>query len=151
MANFIDISVLGDQALQKKLKRLETKVQRKIVRKAMRAAFKPVHQAAKRYAASITNPANATETALKISRGLKLRAAKARRGSFGVRVVTPTRAEMGIPPKSRWYSPAHIELGTKKVKARPYLRNPLESMKGRVIRIMRVRTWRLILSEVRAA
>jgi HK97 gp10 family phage protein len=52
-----------------------------------------------------------------------------RRGVVSVGVRTPTRAQLGIGKNAKWYYPAHIELGTKKAPARPYMRPALEQQR----------------------
>ena len=151
----MDISVLGDKRLQKVMNGLEPKVAKKHMRRAMRESFRPVLKAAQARAASFTNPANKTDLMLRVSRGLKLRAIKARRGAFGVRVVTPPRDKLGLPGWSkdgagRFYPPAYVERGTKRTPALSYLRAPLHENRDRVMRSVRVRLWRAIRKEARA-
>ena len=112
--SFIDISVIGDKALQKSLRELGApKYQRKVVRKALREAAKPILRSAREKVPSDTG---------KLRKGLRIRAAKSRRGRFGIRVMTPPRAYLGIDPEAKGYYPAHVELGTRRMAARPYLR-----------------------------
>ena len=119
MAKFVSIEVLGDKALQRKLKALPIALERKIVRKALRAAAKPVLATAK---------AMVPVESGKLQKGLKLRAlTKQKRGQFGVQVRTPTRDELGLPYAERYYYPAHLELGHGNVAGRPFLRNALDS------------------------
>ena len=120
MAKFVSIEVLGDKALQRKLKAIPIALERKIVRKALREAARPV---------LATAQALVPVESGKLKKGLKLRALrKQKRGQFGVQVRTPTHDELGTPYGLRaYYYPAHLELGHGNVAGRPFLRNALDS------------------------
>lgn len=113
----IDISGLGDARLQARLKQLDAKVQRKVVRQALRAGAKVVLAATKALVPVDTGA---------LKSGLKLRALKSRRGTFGIQVQTPTRAQLGIPSDAKGYYPAVLEYGAEGHPAKPYLRPALE-------------------------
>jgi len=117
----IDISGLGDARLQARLKRLDAKVQKKVVRKALRAGAKMVLAAARALVSADTGALRA---------GLKPRALKARRGTFGVQVMTPTREQLGIPADASGYYPAVLEYGAEGHPARPFLRPALDQARS---------------------
>lgn len=53
-------------------------------------------------------------------------------GSFTAYVSLPSRDRLGISKKTKFYYPAHIELGTANRPAIPFLRNASEGSKGTV-------------------
>lgn len=120
---FMDISILGDKKLQRKLKRMDTQLQKKIVRKSMQDAMKPVKSAAKAYAP--------------VDRGLLKRSirtkSKSKRGTIRVSITTGTRDQLGIPATAKGYYPAAIEYGTRKQPAKPYMRRALTNKKTTIL------------------
>jgi len=129
MAKFIDISLVGDAKLQADLKALPIAMQRKLVRKGLRVAGNIHLKAAKAEALAFSKGAEGRLDAPfmpQVAKGLKLRALKRSRKGFGVRIVTPTREELGLPPGRKGYPPAHIELGTKRSAALPFMRRPFD-------------------------
>lgn len=137
---FVDISIVGDKKLQAKLRRLETKVQRKIVRKALRDAAKPVLADAK---ARVP-----VDTGL-LKRSLVVRAARRqRRGTFGVFIQPKGRDFFGIPGDDPYFYPAIVEFGSLKraLPARSYLRAAVDD--NRSATLLRIRNE--IASQVKA-
>lgn len=130
--NFVDMTMLGDKKLIKQLAKLPDRLQKKILRSAMRKAAKPVLASAKSKVPRVTG-INTDP----LRKGLKVKALKRSRNRIGVRIVTPERSVLGIPEGSKWYYPAHIELGTSKVAAVPYLRNAVAENKEQVFSIIR--------------
>jgi len=126
MAKFIDIQMIGDKELQRKLRELPIAMERKIVRKALREAARPVLAAAKALAPVLTG---------RMKAGMKLRAEKAKRGHFGVQVVTPTRKELGIAGDDPYYYPMAVEVGTAKMPAHPFMRPALDANREKGIAI----------------
>jgi hypothetical protein len=139
-----DLSLRGDRELAQALASLLPKVQARVLRGAFRRAARPVLQTAKANVLALRITGLATEP---LARGLKIVALPARRGRIGVAVQTPTRRELvtasirraarrgarlssttrlSTAITSTWYYPAHIELGTKRTPAQPYLRGALE-------------------------
>lgn len=116
----ISIDVLGDKRLQRKLLRLEPKVQRKVVRQAMREAARPVLEAAK---ARVPVDSGALRDSLKIRAATKKRTG--RRGQIGVVVTT----EDGFFQGEQFYG-AFLELGTSQQPARPYLRPAIDEKRA---------------------
>lgn len=119
---FIDITLLGDKALQAKLDRIEQRVQKKIMRKALRDGGRPVLAAAK---AKVRVDSGA------LKQGLKLRAVKRSRTTFGVYIRTPTRAELGIAEDDPGYYPAVIEYGAEDRRPLPYLRPAIDENRSK--------------------
>jgi len=130
---FIDISVLGDKKLQKQLKNIELKMQKKIVKKALRMGTKVVLARAKALV-----PVSLGNTQGKHLRDTLKIKAFSKKGVFGSTVITGTREQLGIDANDRWYYPAHVELGTKKMSPRPYLRPALRNNVEKIKRIVGV-------------
>ena len=113
MAGAVSIKLLGDKALERKLKRLAPALQKKIVRKGMREAIKPVAADAK---------ANAPVFSGLLQLSIKVKARKFRdRNKFGVKVSTEGLA--GVPI----FYGSFNELGTRHQPARPFMRPALNS------------------------
>jgi len=117
----VSILMLGDLELQKKLQALPDKLEKQIVKKAIRKAMKPILERARQLAPKDTGRMAAT---LRI---VTLRSRQ--RGKFGMQVVSGTKPDLGIAAGSKWYYPAHVELGTRKMPARSYLRAAMDSLR----------------------
>jgi len=133
MASAVDISLVGDKALTKKLHRLEGPAQKRIVRKGLRVGAKPVLAAAK---AKVPVKTGRTKA------GLKIRSAGRSRSRIGVVVKTPPRAALGIAADDPNYYPMSVEYGhsTKgggHVPARPFMRPALDENAQQVLGIIR--------------
>lgn len=133
MAKIIDITMVGDKALQRKLNRMVDKVQKKIVTKGLRAGGRPVLVAAQ---------AKVPVDEGKLKESLKLRARRARRGEFGMQVITGTRAELGIPADAPGYYPMAIEYGFtharsgEPIPARSFIRAATDEQRGTALGII---------------
>lgn len=127
MPGFVDISGLGDKRLSAKLAQLDLKVQKKMVRKALRKAGRPVLEEARARVPVDTG---------RLRDGLFLRATKRKRGTFGVEVAMPLRADLGISANAKGYYPAVIEYGAENHPPQPFLRPALDANKERAIRIV---------------
>lgn len=148
-------SMKGEKALLRALAAVEKDVsgsRKKFTRRALREGAKATRKQVKANAAAATNPANQTDLMQRVARGTKIRSAKRSRRHFGVRIVTPSREQLGLPPYSRkgpgrYYAPAHVELGTKRTPAQPFMRSALAATTTRAIRVIKVTLWRLIRGE----
>jgi HK97 gp10 family phage protein len=129
MTDFIDISFLGEQRLQRQLRALDIKLQRKIVRGAMRKAMRPVLKAAR-------NKVPFDQGWLKSSLHIKSRT---RKGVTKLYVATGTREKLQIDADEKAFYPAVLEFGTfeNRAIAKPYLRPAITENKTQVIEIMR--------------
>jgi HK97 gp10 family phage protein len=123
MSEFIDISVVGNRELQRKLRRLEVKLQKKIVRNAINRAILPVRDKAKSLA-----PVDSGILKSKIKRKTKVKNGVAR-----ARIVTGTRMELGIPVDAKGYYPAAIEFGTQHQPARSFMRAAITALRVHVL------------------
>ena len=119
MANF-NITVEGADKLEKALISLEPKIARKLVRRTLRNAAKPILALAKSLVPVRTG---------RLKKSLKIRAAKRRKGRYGVRIQTGTRDELGIDEKTPYYYPAAVEYGTNTSPAQSFMRAALDSKK----------------------
>lgn len=124
MPGFVDISGLGDKRISAKLGALDLKVQKKIVRKALRKAARPILAEARARVAVDTG---------KLRDGLSIKAVRARRGVFGVQVVTPRRVDLGIPADAKGFYPAVLEYGSENHPPRPYLRPALDANREKAV------------------
>jgi len=116
----VSITGIGFPELERKLKELAPKVQKKVVRSAMRRVAKDIVLPAARSGAPVRSGV------LKAS--LAVKAMKARkRAVFGVQVQTREGWFKGEA-----YYGAFVELGTRTMKAKPYLRPALNENRGRI-------------------
>ena len=110
----IEGALLNDRALQRALKDLPEKLQKRALRQSLREKGKEIFKDAQK---------NAREISPRLARTMKLRAAKTkRRGNVGVVIFTGTREELNIPASDRYYWPAAQELGTKFLRPRAFMR-----------------------------
>lgn len=133
MALAVDISVIGARELERKLKKLDTRIQKKVVRQALRTS-------AKRVKKRVVN--NLSNTRVMVQSGKLLNAFKnAKTKSFtrryGIRIghVLPSREELGIPAyqsgkKDAGYYPYFVEYGHGDVPAHPFLRPAIDEHKN---------------------
>lgn len=103
-----DFSALGDKELVRRFEMLRGNMQKKYGRKALRAGAKVVQKTAKQRVPVRTG---------RLKKGLKVRALKRSRKHFGVGVVTPPRASLGLWSDGGYY-PAHLAWGWKATKRR---------------------------------
>jgi len=116
MAGFVDISMLGDKDIQRRFKKLPFVMQKKVLRKSLRAVAKDIKTAAGSRVPQLTG---------NLKRSLRLKSMKRTNWGIGVFVETGTRSDLGIDPKSKWYYPAHVELGTTGHTVQGFLRESL--------------------------
>lgn len=124
MSLAVDIRVLGVPELEKALKRLEAKVQKKIVRQALR-------KSAKRTKDRIVD--NLSGEKVQVRTGQLREAFKraairghTRRHLIRVGVVFPERDALGIDPNDKHYYPMAVEFGHGKVRPYPFLRPAID-------------------------
>jgi HK97 gp10 family phage protein len=124
----ISIDLSGDKALLKKFATLGVSVEKKVLRKALRKGGKPVLAKAKQLVP--------VDKGL-LKRSLKLRAIKRSRREFGVRVMTGTREELGIPASDPYYYPAAVELGHRRAPPHSFLRAAMIQTEGTATAIIK--------------
>lgn len=129
MPKSIDISVLGDEALSKRLTALSFKVQRKLVSKVLRSAAKRAKQ-------RIVH--NLSGGIVQVQTGALLRAferapirvqSSSPRKRIRIGPEFPRREALGIATDDRFYYPAALEYGHGRVRARPFLRESVDKHK----------------------
>lgn len=127
----IEIAFLGERALQRKLLRISREAGVKIVEPAL-------EKVAQQFAADST-AAIPVDTGKLKSLGMKVRKLRGKRGrqSIGRVVQTPTRAKLGIEPGSKWFYPAHLELGHGNVKGVSFIRAVMKERGPRYGRFLR--------------
>lgn len=133
------IQVTGIDPLLAKLKALPTKVQRKVVSPAVREGTKVVAAAVKE-AVPVDADGHQLEGGKHLRDTIKVRAVKGRkRGRINFKVMTGTRAELGIPATEKGYYPAALEYGGLAHQPIPYMRPALNKTRPRVIASVRER------------
>lgn len=142
MAKLFDISIFGDKALTRALDDLSDKIQKQYMRKSLRAGTKLVADVVRRNTPVLTG---------RLRKGIKVRAGKRSRGLIGYFVLLPTRAQLGIDPKAKWYYPAVLEWGgiTKTGRIIPalgFMRRSLESSREPATAKVAETLWSLIRS-----
>ena len=138
---FISVDVLGDKELQRALDKLDKAVQKKVMRKVLRESFAPVLPLVKARTPVLEG---------KLRKSLKLRAARGKRGQFGVEIRTGTRAELGIAENDPSYYPMSVEYGhagPRPAPAHPYMRNTLDANRSPVLERVKGNLWRRIRDE----
>lgn len=100
------ISLTGDRALLNFFNTMPGRMQKGIARKALRKAGKASLAVIRSYAPVDTG---------RLKKSLKLRAEKfrgsKRKHMIGIKVMTGTRAKLGISPEDKFYYPAALEYG----------------------------------------
>ena len=125
----VDISMLGDKELQRKLNRLTGPKAKTVVRSAIRKSAK---RAQRRMVANLSgNPVGVDSGRLLAAiKGAKVANASSR-GTLYYGVPLPTREQLGIPKKDRGgkkagYYPVILEYGTSRMAARPWMRPAID-------------------------
>ena len=107
----VDIRLIGDKRLIRALKKLPGVAQKKAVRPGLR-------RSAKRLKAHVVTNLSGDPVGIESGRWVAatiatpIRAMKRSRVALGVGFAMPTREELGIDPKDKWYYPAAVEYGT---------------------------------------
>lgn len=131
MAAAVDISILGDKALERKLAALGSPArQKKAVRPALRKSAKRIKAAmVQNLSGLVADPQTGALRAAMAKQ--KIIALRRSRGSIGVGIGQPEfsmpgRADVGIDPKDPYYYPRHVEYGHPGVAPRPYIRSAVD-------------------------
>lgn len=124
----VNIGMIGDKALQRKLNRMVDRAQKKIVRSALRKGAKRTHQ---RIIQNIQQQ-NLVDsgTMLAAFKKMKIRQQSKRpRTLIRVGPVWPERADLGIDAGDKYYYPTAVEYGHGNVKAKPFVRPAVNNHK----------------------
>ena len=122
----IDISILGDKELQKKLDALEKGVAAKAVRPALR---KESYRTRKRIVGNI-QAEGLIKTGVMVAAYAAAKVKSAgRRGIIRIGVENPTRAQLGIDADDQYYYPYAVEFGHDDVEPKPFIRPAIDEHK----------------------
>lgn len=132
MAAAVDITLLGQKQLERKLELLAAKTQKTIVRRAVRAS-------AKRTLAEIVHNIQSAQLVdsgrlLAAFQKAKVLQAANKRDLIRIGPAWPTRAELGIDPKDKGYYPFSLEFGHPNAAAVPFIRPAVDENRQREIR-----------------
>ncbi len=118
MAKGIDISLIGDKELARKLRKMPLKVQKKALRPELRASAKRLKAfLIQNLMGGVVSPHTGRWlTAMLIT---PVQALPRSRTRIGVGLAMPTRAELGIDPKDKWYYPSAVEYGYTRTRRAP--------------------------------
>lgn len=111
----IDISLLGNKELERALSQLPDRIQRKVVRQSLRKSAKRVNTYVVRNLSGIpVSPDSGKWLAAQAAQ--KPKAAKRSRRGVRIEVGYPTREELGVPAKAKYFYPTAVEYGTHKTR-----------------------------------
>lgn len=104
----LEVQVIGDKALARKLKDFEPKVVKKAIKKGSRAGNKLVLKKARQSAPKLKRSTR-NRTAGELRRSIKVQTLKDKKGSYGTRVNIVFKGDR----KSNWYYGAWVNYGWK--------------------------------------
>ena len=121
----VDIQILGDRELQRKLARLEDKAQKKIVQSALRKSAK---RAKDRIIGNIQKLGLIlTGQMLNAFKKMKIKSSSRKpRKLIRIGPEWPDRSELGISPDDKYFYPTAVEYGHGNVKAYPFVRPAID-------------------------
>ncbi len=107
----IDISILGDKELEKKLAALGSEAaQKKAVRPALRKSIKRIRTRVIQHLSGL--PVQPQTGRLLVGMAsVKPQSLRRSRGTLGVVLPFPSREQLGIDPKDKYFYPAAVEYG----------------------------------------
>jgi len=123
----VDISLLGDKRLQRKLERLVVAAQKRVIRSALRKGGHILRDEAKALCPVRTGA---------LRKSIKVRAIKGKRATIGVVVASGTREELGLKAADYYY-PAAVEFGTGNAPAHSFLRAARDAKRDEVIEVIK--------------
>lgn len=130
----VDISVLGLPELERKMKRLEPKVQKNVVRQALRKSAKRTQT---RVVANLSGlKVNVLTGALREAFASAPIRGRTRRGVMRVGIVFPEREALGILPSDPYYYPTAVEYGHGNVPPHPFLRPAIDEHEATETRLI---------------
>lgn len=118
--NFIDVTLLGDKELQRKLNHLARNVQRKVVRISMKKAGNEILRPA--IVAAVPVKTGALKAAMAKE---QFKVLSGRR--TGVKLAMPPRDRLAMDPNDKYYYPTHVEYGHGNVPPHSYIRKPVDA------------------------
>lgn len=123
MGNWFEVKLEGVKELEKQFKSLEPKIARKIVRQSLRKAAKPMLMTMQAKVPVGVDPEEDPHIG-KLKGSLKIRAMKRKKNSYGIVIGTALKWFIG------YFYGAHVEFGTSKMSARPFMRPAFDEKKG---------------------
>jgi len=130
----VDISILGDKDLERKLSRIADKGQRKVVRAAIRKA---ATRARKRIVQNIQREGLVdTGRMMQAFKKTKIVSASNNRNMIRVGPRLPTRSELGIDADAKGYYPTALEFGYALRPATPFIRPAIDEHKDEEIKVI---------------
>jgi len=122
----IDITMIGDKELERKLARLATPAsQKRAIRPSLRASAKRLKaEVVANLSGLVVSPK--TGRLLTAMQAQKVGALPRSRALIGVGLPMPTRQELGIDPKDKYYYPAAVEYGHPGAPPYPYTRGAVD-------------------------
>jgi len=122
----VDISMIGDEVLQRRLSNLVGKTQKKIVRQALR---KEAKETKKRIVSNIKILGLIDSgTMLQAYQNTKVRSTS-KRNFIRLGPENPKRDELGIRANDKYYYPYAVEFGHAGAKAHPFIRPAVDEYK----------------------
>lgn len=144
----IDISLLGEKALQQKLKKLPGVVQRKVVTRAMRNEAKRVKARVVHNLSGVKVGVVTGQTLAAFKRA-KVRSGAHKRGTIRLGMVMPTREELRIPPGAKHFYVGAVEYGHKGAPPHPFIRPAVDEHKEQSRRALAAEIGRGIVREAK--
>lgn len=123
----LDLRLLGDKQLQRKLLKLERSAQGKAMKAAAKSAMEPVRDLAKQRVPVDTG---------RLQKSIRVGIARMK-NKVGAVVSTGTRKQLKIKQDAKGYYPAVIEYGTKDRPAKSFLRSSLFDRRAAALGILR--------------
>jgi len=130
----IDISLLGDKELERKLAGLADKLQRKVVRTALHKTLNKIvkKEIVRRLSGHpVQSKTGRLRAAMKRGRVRSSAGRKARR-TIARAIPLPPREELGIDPDDKFYYPAAVEYGHGNVPPKSFLRAAVDDNEERI-------------------
>ena len=118
-----DLKILGQKDLERKLAKMDTKLQSKVMKEALKTSMQPVQALAKQ---------RAPQDKGLLRKSIRIAVRSNRRGVSAM-VRTGTRKQLKIPMDAKYYYPAAHEYGTRYMPARSFLRSSLNDRKETVL------------------
>jgi HK97 gp10 family phage protein len=144
----LEIDLQGEREIIKRLADLTPQLERKVLNDALRRAANIIKTQVQANIQEVRVTGRNTDP---LRAGIRVRPLRRGRNRVGVAVQTPTRVQLAVKRLGRgrrlsveaaselavgspgadlkWYYPAHIELGTKRTTAQPYMRQALEQQR----------------------
>ncbi len=133
-------TVTGAAELQRLLRTLEPRVGKRVIRQSLREGAKMVQAEAKRQAPVLEDTRTLGSQSQgrvpgTLRRGIVVRSMKSNKpskGRFRIGVMMAKREKLDIDGGSKWFYPAIVHAGHSTARARPFMRNAVDSLRRSV-------------------